>query len=204
MEKMIACSIPTRGDVGGEELDMILTSMEKAIPGMAPYDAFYRNNERINFGVFSRYVHADSFHQANYIYTQDDDCLVDIPALFSDPAVGNAMLHEQVICNMPEAHYENYKHTPEKLVGFGCLFPSSIIAPTFNTYLAHFPLDMLLLREADRIFTGLNRDRTIVTHHPVQHLPYADSPSRMYREPGHESFRHLARARVLQILNLTS
>lgn len=192
MQTNIAISIPTRGDV---DVQPITQSLLAAFP--KPYSIFYDNSARIDLQVFSRYIHASALRTADltldYIYTQDDDCIVDVAKLLNDPAVTEAIQNGQIVCNMPEAYQSNYKDTPEKLVGFGCFFPANLIVPTFNLYLTYFPFNYLILREADRIFTGLNTEKIIVTNHPISHLPHATSLSRMYRNLHHERYRIQAR-----------
>jgi hypothetical protein len=211
---IIAASIPTRGDVDVSQLEESLIPihfnadyLSLKLMGKSKVrfvsSPIYDNSRQINFQVFSRYVHASGFDLADYIYTQDDDCIVPIEDLLRDPVVHDALDRNKIVCNIPESHYANYKYTPEKLVGFGCLFPHKLIAPTFNLYLKYFPIDDLLLREADRIFTGINTENIIVTHHPITHLPHATSPTRMYHQPGHEEYRKEARDRVHYLLFLT-
>ena len=221
--------IPTRGDVDARACISHLTQGTgyyecapcKAVygPGVPPNCPYcggpllerlervtvWDNSRSLDLGVFGRYMAAlERVPWADLIYTQDDDCritkesfrtLVDIQSI--NVRYGRT---NQIVTNMPTAHQANYSHTPEKLLGFGSVFLRSLILPTFRRYLAHYPFDTLLLRECDRVFTGLNWEVVDVVDVGVEHLEHAKSEGRMYREEGHEAYRVEIRNRVLRIL----
>lgn len=131
-----------------------------------------------NRRVYGRYLAA--LEAANeYIYTQDDDCMVDIEKLCAEyqPA--------ELLCNMTHSHQECYeKRCPGiALVGWGAIFPKSMV--DFSRYLARYPEDELFDRECDRIFTWLNREKTRIVNFEVANLPHAHAKDRMGTEARH-------------------
>lgn len=107
--------------------------------------------------VYQRYLMA-SQAKNNIIYVQDDDCLVNYQSLFKkyDGRITNTM-------TLPfQKRYEEMGCT---LVGWGCFFPKQMIT-VFDKYIAAYGKDEHLLREADRIFTCLNKPfNTIIQPH---------------------------------------
>ncbi|HXI88460.1 MAG TPA: hypothetical protein VNH18_14710 [Bryobacteraceae bacterium] len=135
------------------------------------------NSQSINRKVYGRYVAAlNAFSE--YIYTQDDDCLVDARKLFGMYQPG------ELLCNMLPSHQPFYAATGGiSLVGWGAIFPKALI--DFSAYLANYPEDELFDRECDRIFTWLNRSRTRIVDIGVGHLPHAHGADRMGMESRH-------------------
>lgn len=111
------------------------------------------------------------------IYFQDDDCVVDVEALFKayDGRITN---------NISPGHFENYKDKGVTLIGWGAFFPKSMI--NFVKYLAKHPIDSLFLSQTDRIFTYLNQpfNQQIIT---INHLPSATATDRMSTQADHWS-----------------
>lgn len=92
------------------------------------------------------------------IYVQDSDCLVNYQVLFKhfDGRITNTM-------TLPFQKY--YEPLGCTLVGWGCYFNKSMLN-VFDKYTAAYGEDAHLLREADRIFTYLNRPfNTIIQPH---------------------------------------
>jgi hypothetical protein len=122
-------------------------------------------------GVWERYEGA---REARYavIYTQDDDCTVDVGQVIE------AYAHGVVTCNMPASRRAEY-NDGIALVGWGCVFHRSAldVLPRLE------PQDDLERREADRVFTGLNDLKLIDV--PFRHLPWALGKDRMGREARH-------------------
>lgn len=107
--------------------------------------------------VYERYLQAANAKN-DIIYVQDDDCLVNYQYLFKkyDGRITNTM-------TLPfQKKYEDMGCT---LVGWGCYFPKSMIS-AFGKYIEKYGEDNHLLREADRIFTFLNKPfNTIIQPH---------------------------------------
>ena len=129
--------------------------------------------------VYGRYLAALSeATQTGIVAVQDDDAIIhDWPAILRayEPGV--------VTCNMVDGHTHYYKPMRIALVGFGGVFEKSLIKPTFDRYLAHFPADELFQRECDRVFTGLNPLKVVSV--PYTNLPHEQTTQRMWREPRH-------------------
>ncbi len=125
--------------------------------------------------VFERYLLAEKA-KCDVIYFQDDDCIVDYKELYR--------LYDGRLTNyMTEHHYNAYKGTGATLVGWGCMFPKTMLA-SLGKYTEKYGIDAHLLREADRIFTVLNQPHnTIIGNH--QDLDTSRGPDRMWKEENH-------------------
>ena len=125
--------------------------------------------------VYNRYLLAK--HAKNdIIYFQDSDCFVNYQELFKkyDGRLTNTMT---------ESFQRFYEPLGATLVGWGCFAPKSMLS-IFDKYIAAYGEDEHLLREADRIFTYLNKPfNTIIMPH--LDLPQASSGDRMTYEPHH-------------------
>jgi hypothetical protein len=92
------------------------------------------------------------------IYVQDSDCLVNYQVLFSkyDGRITNTM-------TLP--FQQKYESTGCTLVGWGAYFSRDKIS-VFDKYIERYGMDDHLYREADRIFTYLNKPfNTIIQPH---------------------------------------
>lgn len=166
----ITAVIVTRGNVDLKPIENSLYSTK--------FDSvhIYDNSQLINFRVLSRYLLGQIFG-TEYIYVQDDDCIVDLEHYPWDQVSPS-----HILCNMPAVYRPNYPGSIQ-LVGFGSIFHRSLIRPTFERYLKHYSLDDITLLEADRIFTGLNPTKLVDV--PIIHLPHATSLDCLYRQPDH-------------------
>ena len=107
--------------------------------------------------VYERYLLAKKA-QNNIIYVQDDDCLVNYQVLFEkwDGRITNTMT---------KPFQEQYEPLGCTLVGWGCYFTKDMLS-VFDKYIQKYGEDAHLLREADRIFTYLNKPfNTIIQPH---------------------------------------
>lgn len=110
------------------------------------------------------------------IYVQDDDCLVNYQSLFK--RYNGRITNTMTLPFMPR--YEEMGCT---LVGWGCYFPKTMLG-VFNKYIAKYGKDAQLLREADRIFTYLNKPfNTVIMPH--EDLPRASQDAAMWKEQEH-------------------
>lgn len=175
-------SLVTRGNVDISQILAVL--MFHGFPGTV-----WDNSKSLDFKVFGRYVIGGRRNEL--IFTQDDDVLVSNPTF-----IINAWEPGKVVCNMPtSAPYRANYPGPEQLVGFGAVFERSLVKKTFDRYFAKWPLDDLAMREADRIFTTMNTCKLVDVR--IEHLPWADGPDRMYKEPGHNERRREAVRRAM-------
>jgi hypothetical protein len=171
----ISAVIVTRGDV---DLGPVLSSI----------DADEVIIRRGHDGIWERWEAAQSAKH-HVIYTQDDDAVVDFPAVIQeyDP--------ERVTCNMPLDRRPGYPDAIA-LVGWGCVFDRPALE-AFTRYRKYFPNDHLFRREADRVFTGLNRLKLIEI--PFEHLPIAFERQRMGAQPEHGACLHAIRQRIYHV-----
>lgn len=161
------------------------------------------NSKHLDFSVFGRFLQASQVEfprdqTDTLVYFQDDDCVTSPAEIVAQWEPG------KIVCNMPVAlgHRANYENHLDKLMGFGSVCERSLIKETFERYWKHFPIDAVCLREADRIFTGLNSERIKLVDVPVRHLEWATAPDRLYRQPDHEKMTREARFKVHTVLML--
>lgn len=169
----ISAIIVTRGDV---DLGPCLTSI----------DADEIIICRGHGGVWERYE-AASRAKHDVIYTQDDDCVVEFPAVVAEYEQG------RVVCNMPAWKRSEYPDAIA-LVGWGGVFHRSALA-AFGRYFAQFPDEEgVFWREADRVFTGLNPLKLIDV--PFMNLPSATAPDRLGAQAEHGQMLQEIRRRI--------
>lgn len=125
--------------------------------------------------VYQRYLSAKEAKNST-IYVQDDDCMLNYQNLFKH--------YNDTLTNaMPLSHKDKTERMGCTLVGWGAYFPKHFIN-AFDKYTAKYGEDQHLLREADRIFTYLNKPyNTIIMPH--EDLPRANSSEAMYQDPEH-------------------
>lgn len=181
--QQVTAVIVTRGN---EDLAPVLDSLQD-FRGPLVWD----NSERgQDLKVFGRYMLAAQA-LTEYVYVQDDDCIVDTARLCADYRPG------ELLCNVKPDHHQAYRtHYPGiTLVGWGAIFPKSMV--DFSAYLAEFPDDdELFFRECDRVFTWLNRAKTRIVHFGIEDLPHAFGQDRMGMEPRHGADLHEIRRRL--------
>jgi hypothetical protein len=139
-------------------------------------------------GVWERFDAAFSAKH-NIVYTQDDDCVVEVDKVMA------AYEHDRVTCNMPDgpdSHRRDYSDGIA-LVGWGSVFHTSRLEAILR-YRKKFAYDAVFLREADRVFTGLNQVKLIDV--PFEHLPEAYSSDRMGAQPNHGAMLTEIRRRI--------
>jgi hypothetical protein len=126
--------------------------------------------------VYERYLLAKKAKNST-IFVQDDDCMINYQILFSH-------YNNQITNAMPANRIEDTSKQGITLIGWGCYFPKYMIN-AFDRYTAKYGEDKHLLREADRIFTYLNKPfNTIIMPH--EDLPRASKPGEaMYLDPEH-------------------
>lgn len=123
--------------------------------------------------VYHRYLTA-SKAKNDIIFVQDDDCMMNYQVLFKE-------YNGQITNAMPKTFQEKYKDKGCTLVGWGCYFPKSML-DVFDKYIAKYGIDAHLLREADRIFTAMNKPWNTIT---MPHEDLFQSNDRMGYQPVH-------------------
>lgn len=107
--------------------------------------------------VYERYLLAEKAKN-DIIYVQDDDCTLDYKALYQ-------RYNGQLTNGITREHQNAYRDKGVTLVGWGCFFPK-VMLKNLDKYKEKYGVDQHLLREADRIFTYLNKPwNTIVMPH---------------------------------------
>lgn len=125
--------------------------------------------------VYERYKLAKQAKN-EIVYVQDDDAMINYQVLFSkyDGRLTNTMTDQF------QQFYEPLGCT---LVGWGIYFNKSALS-VFDKYIDRFGMDEHLYREADRIFTYLNKPfNTIIQPH--EDLPRSNDNTAMWKEPEH-------------------
>lgn len=128
-------------------------------------------------------------------YVQDDDAIVDVPAVLAAYAPGI------VTCNMPADRRAEY---PDgiALVGWGAVFDVKLVDQAFRRYWmyghTHGCLDAwnddIAASESDRIFTGLSTLQLVDV--PFKHQPAAWGRDRMGRRACHGDYMVEIRKRI--------
>lgn len=137
-------------------------------------------------GVWERFEAALAAKH-DVIYTQDDDCTVEADQVLQ------AYEQERVTCNMPS--WKRYEYPDGiALVGWGAVFHKSALE-VFGRYRRRFPVDdACFRREADRVFTAMNRLKLIDV--PFGHLPWAHGSDRLGAQADHGANLREIRKRI--------
>lgn len=140
-------------------------------------DVIVWDNSRaaIDLKVLGRFV-AMMQSKTDFIYTQDDDCIVSYKQIIDDYD------RDHIVANMPEDR-RGFYNDGVALIGWGAVFHRELASSAFKRYLDKYALDDLFLRECDRVFTGLNTVRMVDV--PYRNLPSAHGADRMGEEKRH-------------------
>lgn len=173
----VTASIVTRGDV---DLAPVLATLRPFFSDIVIWDNSWMGDMK----VYGRYCAIDRAEHP-FIYTQDDDCLVQAEKLLSLYQPG------QLLVNVPEDEERAW-------LGWGSIFPSEMPSMFFQMYLEHYPLDDIFMRWADVIFSEM----ALPTRVDVGHfdLPHAFAENRMNQQPDHESSQAVVRQRCRELL----
>lgn len=156
-----------------------------------------------DLSVYGRYRAIENA-QLPVVYVQDDDCIVpDIPGLLARYRPG------EIVANMPESRWPDYPDSC--LVGWGAVFDRELPARAFER--AGFdprvspypdgdwerytitvagrswtwPSAAAFRRDCDVVFTTLTPQEKVDLG--FSHLPWAETPGRLFKEPGHKAAR---------------
>lgn len=188
--KNVSAVIVTRGNLTQAQMDEVMEPLQ-CFGEVLIWDNLRR---AWDYGPYGAYM-AVKEAQNPLIYFQDDDCVVSSP---------EALLHSwqpnHIVCNMAPEFQQAYARKPDVLIGFGSVFPKSLVQPTFARYFTHYKLDAVTMREPNRIFTALNRKNIITVHVPVRNMPYASDPTRLWKQPDHGIMRDESYRRVVELL----
>lgn len=172
--KNVSAVLITRGDVA---LEPILYSMP--FEDLVMWNTSIMGKSVKAAQMYARYMAAQCCKH-NTVYVQDDDCIVDVRQLVRE----YQYRPNTITCNMPVSKRLEYAAIAPgiSLVGWGAIFHKECLN-VFDNYIAMHPADDLFYREADRVFTYLNKVRNVDV--PFRHLPHAHDKSRMGSQPEH-------------------
>lgn len=141
------------------------------------------DNTKENYINYGRYLGAIEARN-DIIYTQDDDCIVrNLPDLLSK------WDGERIVNLMKPSHIPLYQtHT---MAGWGMLF-NRHWAECLERYIDRYGEDYVLKRECDRIFSILAPVPFKTYEGDIVDFPSANDHYALYRQPDHESTKHLA------------
>lgn len=191
---------PRRGDAPEVTAVLVTRGDVDLFPIAKPLvDAFgqwnvivYDNSKQLDLGPFGQFFAAVKLVRSELCFFIDDDAVIANPHQVVDQWEPG-----KIVCNMTPAHQANYIDAPDRLMGFGSCFETKLISPTFDRYLQRFPVDITLMREPGRLFTGLNPTKVVDV--PFESLPYATAENRLYKQPDHTKHRDIMRERVISM-----
>ena len=182
-------SVVTKGD---RDISEVLKSLD----GFG-YVCVWNNSSphHTDLKVYGRYAALSGQHLICQVYEclpyyrccQDDDVIVDWNNLLEQYIPEQ---HEgKILCNMPQKWRPHYSTTGGiSLVGFGAIMHERFVddwgrARPFQRYDdAGWVRDEVFMRECDRVFTYLHRDKIEWLDIPMRQLDYSSAPDRMYRQ----------------------
>lgn len=190
----VTAVLVTRGNV---ELDSILQSLPPDWPVV-----IWDNSQRTqDLSVYGRYA-ALAEVETPLCYVQDDDVVVDKPEALWEAWMQEHERRSQtrladpedwrnfVICNQP-LEFRHSFYADHALVGFGSCFHRDLPAKAFERFWSRYHGatwediggEDFYRHTCDIVFTALT-PFTLVDI-PVENLPWATDPERMYRQPEH-------------------
>jgi hypothetical protein len=195
----VSAVIPTRGNV---ELGDVLHSIYKAgVRDVVVYDnsgewepdaltlAPDQPDPALNIlhdgdlSVYGRYAaieHANS----ELIYTQDDDCVIEAESIKTLIRMSENM-GGMLVANMPHSRWPDY--TDSCLVGWGACFHRDAPAKAFAKWPSEDGFPPEHYGVSDVWFTTLTMHMKMDLG--FSHLPWAEGPDRMFKQPGHKAGR---------------
>ncbi len=154
------------------------------------------NSKQHNLAVWARW-HAALLAPTDVVYVQDDDCLMD--EHFALCVAHGARPGIPITANMPFSRWRDYPDSC--LVGWGALIDKAAIKPALERWVERAPVDAAFRLECDIVLT------TLIPHVKVdlgfRHLPWAETPDRMFRNPRPDRPRLQAMARSIRDAPLT-
>ena len=167
----VSVVIPTRGDV----------DLGKIMANLLQYKEVAEVIVEVSNSPYGRYSGA-KIARCPIVFTQDDDCVPNVRPILDAYAPG-------IITNVMSGEGASGYVGAETLVGYGAVFDRSLVA-----VLNGWERDDVFLRECDRVFTSLNKHRTIIGK--TNSLGCATAPNRLYKQPDHEDKVAIIRERI--------
>lgn len=181
----VSAVLVTRGNV---DLTPILDTFTAA--GLHDFVVWDNSRRATDFRVFGRYAGMAECERP-VVYVQDDDVLVDVPAVLARYEPG------RICAAMPQSRWADYPDSC--LVGWGAVMDRTVTELAIVAYLDAWPMSDRFLTECDVAVTALS-PRTVFDLGMPNHLPWAEGNDRMFRQPDHKRRRDetLQRARELR------
>lgn len=126
-----------------------------------------------------------------YIYYADDDCIAPTWELLNRAEEGI------INCVMKPEHLESYANSRIALLGWGSIFPKSVIQ-VLDAYRAEWGEDALYKRETERIMTWFAYPQNRIAL-PIIDLPNAYASDRLSFQPEHYSYIQIVEQRCAAI-----
>jgi hypothetical protein len=152
-------------------------------------DIVVHDNSVDNSIMYARYF-ATQKAKHNFIYVQDDDCIVENIAEIYEEFVRHKF---NILVNGMKPERMLLYQESDTLMGWGAFFDRRWLW-VLNIYLDHFGMDKLFFRECDRIFTTLlrcDKGRLTIPARIID-FPCAMSPKSLSLQSEHELSRQLA------------
>lgn len=157
-----------------------------------------------NIGVLGRFI-AARLARTDYVYTQDDDCLV----YGVSNIIQVARQTQSVACYLDEGHMrwaENrYTRTrggvsiSDSLLGYGSAFPTSAVN-VLKLYTQRHGVDEFLRRKADRLFCLLQAKPHANVLNAHKNLPGCRDKTALWRRPDHWRLNEVSYERAFDLL----
>lgn len=172
----VAACLVTRGNV---PMDDIIESIPEEWEVVV-----WDNSQREDLGVYGRYA-AVTLTDAELIYVQDDDCVLDPAAFETFQTFTPALLLNTIYTNMPERFRPYYPDSC--LIGFGAMFHRDLPGIAFEKMNWDPPFFNLT---CDVYFTALSK--RFLLDLPYRDQPWASDSDRMWKRPNHVGERNEA------------
>jgi hypothetical protein len=144
----------------------IIASIEPFVDELVLWD---NSKREVDLKVFGRFA-AGFETKARVVYTQDDDCIVDVERLLAEWREDDRLL-----VNVPP--------NEKPWVAWGALYRRNLPRFAFARYCDRYLMDADYFRWPDVIFSSLTPWRAV--DHGHVNMPWATAPDRMYWQPDH-------------------
>lgn len=172
--------------VSSPKVSAVLITRGDAWPTQVPLPSFPFDEVLLETrcaGIHRRFELAQEARN-EVIYVQDDDCVIDVPALWSQ-------YDGQLTHAITPGHYLIYKDTGCHLIGWGAFFPRALI--NFQPWYDAYPDTPIPSHEYDRVFTFLA--------HPIKSVIMPIEQVRLERAMSRDNPDHYAsRDRIIKML----
>lgn len=179
----VSCCLITKDPVYPKEiLDRLMKLPFGEFLILCNSDSPYRKHE-----LFAKAKH-------DWLYYQDDDAICPVEELAKESEEGVITLA------MKQGHFEAYKNTRMTMgIGWGAFFQKQGLS-RLSAYVNVYGEDFLFKRDTEKILTSLwyPQKRLVL---PIEDLPSATAPDRLWREPEHYNYGNLCEQRCTPLVS---